>query len=178
MLRGVEDQHFLLRATNSPDGNPFRATAWTDGPETRARATVPLRALLAAGPYAIPKEIALTALLHGGKRFLVNAGRAALMSVAERGEVGAWAGSRAQNARVDTPRDKSAETVSADMPDLYSAEAADEVVPEIMERLIGYCRTLVHDLGVASLPPVGGWTLFTRFRVATSGPQPTAPPSA
>ena len=178
MLRGVEDQHFLLRATNSPDGNPFRATAWTDGPETRARATVALRALLAAGPYAIPKEIALTALLHGGKRFLVNAGRAALMSVAERGEVGAWAGSRAQNARVDTPRDKSAETVSADMPDLYSAEAADEVVPEIMERLIGYCRTLVHDLGVASLPPVGGWTLFTRFRVATSGPQPTAPPSA
>ena len=178
MLQGVEDQHFLIRATNSPDGNPFLATAWRDQPETRARATVALHALLSTGPYAIPREVAITATLHGGKRFLANCGRAASMSVAESIEVGAWAGSRAQNARVELSRDKSVDVVSSDMPDTYSAEAADEVVPEIMDRLVGYCRTLTHALGIPSLPPVGGWTLFTRFRPTAPGQQPAVPHSA
>ena len=39
-------QHFLVRATNSSDGNPFGATAWGEGQETAGRSRVSLCALV------------------------------------------------------------------------------------------------------------------------------------
>ena len=39
----VEDPHYLLRDTNSPNGDPTRATGWIDAPLIGARAKVPPR---------------------------------------------------------------------------------------------------------------------------------------
>jgi len=165
MLGGVKGECYMLRATNSPTGDPFRATAWRDKEETSARARVALRALLQVGPGAVSLAIAAPMGMQSGKRFLPNVGRGAGTPRPELNEIGAWAGSRAQGARVETAPEAASEAAH-EMAGLYSREAADEVVPGIMEAHVEMCRALIRRVGLEGLPEVGGWSMFAGLRLA------------
>jgi hypothetical protein len=84
-------QHFLLRATNSSDGNPFTATAWGEGHETAGRSRVSLCALLQAGPYGVPAAIDRALTGHSMKHLLPNVGRS-LQNLGDAviNEIGCW----------------------------------------------------------------------------------------
>ena len=81
-------EHFFVRATNSPDGNPFRATEWRDGPETAARSRVSLCAILQSGKFGVPAAIARSLTNHSKKHMLPNVGRAIHLSEPQLNEIG------------------------------------------------------------------------------------------
>ena len=90
---------------------------------------------------------------------LPNVGRARKRPAAEINEVGRWAGSRGQRATAaDAGPEASAE--AGDCPMLYSTEAANEVVPQIMESLVEPIRRLAAATDPATLPYTGGWSLL------------------
>ena len=63
----VVGEHFFVRATNSSDGNPFRATEWRDGPETAARSRISLCSILQMGKFGVPAAIARSLTGHTAK---------------------------------------------------------------------------------------------------------------
>ena len=52
------------------------------------------------------------------------------------------------------------------MPELYSAQTAEQIVPEIMERQVARLRALVDPAirSPSALPLKGGWNLIARER--------------
>ena len=163
-LAGVADENFLIRRTNSKDGDPFTASAWRRSEETSGRARCGMRALLTRGPYAVAAAAAAPMGMQSAKRFLPNAARASGMQKVDINEIGAWAGSVAQRARVESEPDAAALAPEHPMAALYSRESADEVVPTIMEAAIDRCRRVIARVGADDLPDVGGWSLFDTFR--------------
>ena len=152
-------EHFFIRATNSPTGDPHLATEWRDGPETAARSRASLCALLSTGRGAVPAATAAAMTGHSSKHVLPNVGRALHLASPEINEIGRWAGSRGQRATAaDAGPDA---TAAADAcPQIYSAEAANEVVPMIMEKVVSALRRLASTTDVAALPDTGGWSLL------------------
>ena len=151
-------QHFFVRATNSSDGNPFGATAWGEGPETAGRSRVSLCVLLQAGPYGVPAAIARALTGHSGKHLLPNVGRSLHHPDSQINEIGRWSGSRAQNTAASgaPPR----EMQVGPCPAAYSTEAAEEVVPAIMEVVVASLRDLHARVPASALPHVGGWSML------------------
>ena len=154
----VIGQHFFVRATNSPDGNPFNATAWGEGPETAGRSRISLCALLQAGPYGVPAAIARAITGHSSKHLLPNVGRSLHLTDPQINEIGRWSGSRAQNTAASGA--PSREVQVGPCPAAYSTEAAEEVVPAIMETVVASLRELHARLPANALPHVGGWSML------------------
>ena len=48
------------------------------------------------------------------------------------------------------------------MPDLYSAEVVEDIVPAIMQRQIKRLQALLVSLGIDALPAKGGWKYIPR----------------
>ena len=151
-------QHFFVRASNSPDGNPFLATAWGEGPETAGRSRVSLCAILQAGPYGVPASIARALTGHSGKHLLPNVGRSLHLSDPQLNEIGRWSGSRAQNTAASGAPSREAQV--GPCPAAYSTEAAEEVVPAIMETVVASLRELHDRVPAAALPHTGGWSML------------------
>jgi hypothetical protein len=97
-------------------------------------------------------------------------------------EIGRWSGSVAQAAdaataavvgHVSTTQDQAA--TERAMPELYSREICEEIVPPIMERQVSRLRALVAKHGVGGLPTTKGWRLIPRARTdAATTPVPGA----
>jgi hypothetical protein len=151
-------QHFFLRATNSSDGNPFTATAWGEGPETAGRSRVSLCALLQAGPYGVPAAIARVLTGHSKKHLLPNVGRSLHLGDPVINEIGRWSGSKAQGTAASGA--PSREQQVGPCPAAYSTEAAEEIVPAIMETVVASLRELHARVPAAALPHVGGWSML------------------
>ena len=170
----VEDPHYLLRDTNSPDGNPTRATGWIDAPLTGARATKSLQSLGVMSPWALADEVVQEKTPHSPKHYLNCVSRAAGDPVGDTNEIGKWSGSIAQTAELADMAARSAlhaarsgsrldgSELELAMPELYSRETAEEIVPEIMERQVARLRALLVSPGIDHLPEKGGWRFIRR----------------
>ena len=190
----VEDPHYLLRDTNSPDGDPTRATGWVDAPLIGARALKSLHALGVMSPWALEPSVVQEKTLHSSKHDLNCVSRAGGDPPGDTNEVGKWSGSIAQTAELADMTARSAlraahsgaplgaSEVDLAMPELYSRETAEEIVPAIMERQVSRLRALVASPGIAHLPQKGGWRFIPRDGAAPPGAAPpafaaTAPPT-
>ena len=151
-------EHFFVRATNSPDGNPFRATEWRDGPETAARSRISLCAVLQSGKFGVPAAVARSLTNHSKKHLLPNVGRSIHLAEPQINEIGRWSGSKAQ--RTAASGAPSSGPQVGPCPTGYSTEAAEEVVPAIMETVVAALRELHGRIPAASLPHVGGWSML------------------
>ncbi|KAL1519031.1 hypothetical protein AB1Y20_003299 [Prymnesium parvum] len=168
---GSSDPSYFLRDTNSPDGNPARASAWLDGPcPNGRRAMRSLRALGAMSPWALPAKVLASFTGHSPRHDLPNVSRAGGDSLADTNELGRWSGCRSgQTGGVDDGLRSATNAVGSSaprqyaMPALYSAAAAAEVVPAIVERQLMRLRAVVAAHGPANLPLEGGWSLIREF---------------
>ena len=154
----VVGEHFLVRATNSPDGDPFRATEWRDGPETAARSRVSLCAILQAGKFGVPAAIARLLTGHSKKHLLPNVGRALFLGDPKINEIGRWSGSKAQSTAASGAPSQGPQV--GPCPAAYSTEAAAETVPAIMETVVASLRELHARVPATALPHVGGWSML------------------
>ena len=86
-------------------------------------------------------------------------------------EIGKWSGSLAQSADVATATSAAAmhtrhgagsSEQDSSMPDLYSSEAVEEVVPAIMQHQIRRLQALLVSPGIDALPAKGGWKYIPR----------------
>ena len=183
----VEDPHYLLRDTNSPDGNPTRATGWIDAPLTGARATKSLQSLGVMSPWALADEVVQEKTPHSPKHDLNCVSRAAGDPIGDTNEIGKWSGSIAQTAELADMAARSAlhaarsgsrldgSELELAMPELYSRETAEEIVPAIMERQVARLRALLVSPGIDHLPEKGGWRFILRGDAsAASEPPPAA----
>ena len=159
----ADDPHYLLRDTNSPDGDPSRATAWIDKPCNGKRAITSLRTLGSMTEWRIPVSILEGKTLHSSRHDLPCVAYAGGDHERDRNEIGKWSGSLAQGATTITHealvalraararREAKADPRVSAMPELYSAQTAEEIVPEIMERQVARLRALV-DPRLEALP--------------------------
>ena len=185
----AEDPHYFLRDTNSPNGSPCegKATAWVDLPLTGQRAYCSLRSLAQLSPWAIPKEVAMELTGHSPKHDLVCVSRAGGDPASDTNEIGKWSGSLAQSAdllsttatsalhaRYNPNMDSHDHTA---MPELYSSETVEEIVPGIMRRQIQRLQSLVTAPGVESLPAKGGWRHIPRHNTHVQCPTDPTPAS-
>ena len=130
-----------------------------------ARFCCALRASLTRGRYPVLSAAAIVATKHSSKHVLPNVSRGRCEPEPVTNEVGKWSGSIAQAAdasAVTLPRQTAAaQSHHESMGDTYSSEAADEVVPAIMERQVAAVRSLIARLGGPEhLPELGGWGLL------------------
>ena len=182
----VEDPHYLLRDTNSPNGDPTRATGWIDAPLIGARALRSLHALGVMSPLALDPEVVQEKTLHSSKHDLNCVSRAGGDEAGDTNEIGKWSGSIAQTAELADMTARSAlraahsgtplgsSEIDLAMPELYSRETAEEIVPAIMERQVSRLRALVASPGIAHLPQKGGWRFIPREEAT---PASAAPPA-
>ena len=111
---------------------------------------------------------------HSGKHDLVCVSRAGGDPMQDTNEIGKWSGSISQSTDLASSTAavamrarhgaSSSEQDSAElaMPDLYSAETVEEIVPAIMHRQIARLQALVISPGVDALPAKGGWRHIPR----------------
>ena len=170
----AEDPHYLMRDTNSPDGDPTRATGWIDAPLTGARALKSLHALGVMSPWALDPAVVQEKTLHSAKHDLNCVSRAGGDPPGDTNEVGKWSGSIAQTAELADMAARSAlraahsgaplggSELDLAMPELYSRETAEEIVPAIMERQVSRLRALATSPGIDHLPQKGGWRFIPR----------------
>ena len=171
MLEGVEDQHFFIRATNSPDGDPHKATAWRDGPETHKRALASLHATLVAGPLHVPYDVASQVGLQSAKRTLQCLCKALDESGPTAMDIGKWSGSSLQTAifggteqLVGAPMAKHARRP---MHETYGSQALESMLPAVLRRIMAPMHRMAQQAGAeiaSGLPPsapaVGGWEML------------------
>ena len=175
---GVEDPHYFLRDTNSRDGSPAGATAWVDWALTGRRAVMSLRSLAQLSPWAIPAEVAEEKTGHSGKHDLNCVSRSGGDPVSDTNEIGKWSGSLAQMADISTSHRAAhmhtrhgagSHEPDSSMPDLYSAEAVEDIVPAIMQRQIRRLQALLVSPGIDALPAKGGWKYIPRDGARVDG---------
>ena len=168
-LEGVESLGVLVRDTDSVNGDPALATRWLRADEeyemSGARFCCALKASLTRGRYPVSSAAAASATKHSSKHVLPNVSRGRCEPPPVTNEVGKWSGSIAQAADASAvAMPHSAATAASHqepMGDVYSSEAADEIVPAIMERQVAAVRSLIARLGGPEhLPEVGGWGLL------------------
>ncbi|KAL1523964.1 hypothetical protein AB1Y20_018880 [Prymnesium parvum] len=127
MLTGVEASQYLLRDTNSPDGDPTRATAWVSAPlKGNPRIDASLQALLRLPPASFSPEEASQIHGHAAKRFLLNVAEAsAAFTPVEACEVGRFSMSTSQSSDLEPVAAMlQAHSLRASvLPDVYAGKA-------------------------------------------------------
>lgn len=179
-LAGVEDECFVLRDTDSKDGNPTTATKWQALPCTGTRAEAALQGVLQAAGFD-PGDVG-DVTYSSFRHFLPNAAAARGEPPEVRNELGVWAGSVAATLEpTPTELERVLKKTRADfakrvrkMPTLYAGAARPTYVCDIIERQVAACRALASG-GVDKLPVRGGWSLLSP--TAKAPPALPAPPS-
>lgn len=99
MLHDVQQSRFLIRDTDSPDGDPTRASSWVAAPlKGASRVGASLQALLRLPPISFSAEEASAYHGHAAKRFLLNVAEASgAFSPVEACEIGRFSLSTAQS---------------------------------------------------------------------------------
>lgn len=92
-LDGASTGRFLIRETDSPDGDPFQATVWLNSPMTPVRVTRMLRCLLTSeeGPHLSVEQAGIYGK-SSFRHFLPEVAKARRISPLESRELGAWSG--------------------------------------------------------------------------------------
>jgi len=159
MLTGVEHGNFLLRDTNSTDGNPFDAscTEWLDCALVGKRANVALHALLAAAPLSIPVEVAASYDMHALKHTLMETGCAISSDVLKRHQIGGYSGSalRLRGLMPDAALMLQHRFTCAQMPLRYAQESRVLEIIETIEEHIAPLRALLRDHYFTTLTQTG-----------------------
>lgn len=179
-LRGVEDEMFLIRESDSPDGDPRRATTFTNEMMTEQRSLNMLRSLMhVPAPYgdgyhpcpstAVPFDKLTFKHL---RRYFPSLAKAVGESKPDRNEIGAWAGSQAE--RIDSTTLDGAADAAGSCPDLYATDGADARAPYIMLRVANMARALqaaLHDRKCTN-----GYADLARMHVQGRLPRPGVNP--
>ena len=160
MLDDLECPSFVLRDTDSVDGDPRKATKWVDAPCTGNRAVRSLRACLET--IGMPAPEAAWYSPSCARHFLPLVARLRGETAERRNELGRWAGSSAAEAPMPSSEKAAAKStrLSAEMPDRYAGAAIPAVVSGIIVAQISACRDVVQKKGLANLPMHGGFSSF------------------
>lgn len=154
MLMGVESSRFLIRDTDSPDGDPSRATAWVAAPlRGAARVDASLQALLRLPPISLSDADASRHHGHSAKRFLLNVAEASgAFSSVEATEIGRFSLSTAQSHDLEPVAALlQAHTMRASvLPDIYAGKAK---VARVFDLLAKAHLTLVCARAALALDP-------------------------
>ena len=158
MLKGVECGCFLLRDTDSVDGDPRRATAWRNAPCTGQRALNSLRACVEATGRSA----------EWAARYGYSSCRPVLPEIAcareepapRRVEIGRWSGSTAKDKDL-APEQREQLRHARDLavlPDRYARTAKVQRVCKIIHEQMSAVHTLLAS--GATLPDSAGWELM------------------
>ena len=159
------DAWFLLRATDSTNGDPFNATAWRSTPETYARATTSLRALLCRCSLPVKDSLAFTP--HSPRHFLPEVAGSRGIAADERCELGRWAGSTASSYSLLPAEVALAAHLhrASRMPDHYAPTTVELRIRRILlDQTTAVTALLRQRGGPVNLPVVGGFNLLTPVR--------------
>ena len=179
-LHGVEDGMFLIRETDSTDGDPRRATCFTNELMKDWRAINMLRglmhvpALYSDGYHPCPSTaVPFDKLTFKHlRRYFPALARSVGESKPDRNEIGAWSGSQAE--RIDGGTlDEAALSASA-CADLYSTDGAEARAPYIMLRVATMARALQAGLHDRKCPK--GFADLSRMHVMGRLPRPGVEP--
>ena len=161
MLSDLHKPSFVLRDTDSPDGDPRKATKWSDEACMGPRATKSLRACLELAVEMTPSE-AKWYSPSTARHFLPLVARMRGESAERRNELGRWSGSSSSDASVlptERAAAKAART-SAAMPNRYAGAAVPAIVTGIICAQITACSSIVSSRGLSNLPVHGGFHVF------------------
>ena len=179
-LCGVEDEMFLIRENDSTDGDPRRATTFTNEMMTESRSLKMLQSLMhVPAPYGDGYHPCPSTAVPFSKltykhlrRFFPSLAKAVGESKPDRNEIGAWAGSQAE--RIDSATLDGAADAAGSCPDLYATDGADARAPYIMLRVANMARALqpaLHDRKCAN-----GFADLARMQVLGRLPRPGVSP--
>jgi len=161
-LDDVAQMHFLLRDTDSPTGDPFKASKWLDRPIlSSARQNHALRSLLAAAS-GMPKHETLAFGTSSCRHFLPNVARSTLESAEVKAEIGHWAGSTVKSIIPEDPLQNVLMTTRSSlraMPERYASDSLPAVICKIMTQMVLHCKEVVQT-NPEAIPLYGGWRLF------------------
>ena len=168
MLQACPGVRSFLLETDSPDGDPRRASQWVASPIISSnRADASIRALLSIPPISLSPEVAATYHGHSPKRFLLSAAEwcADLGGVAAT-EVARFSGSTAQNQDLEPIQAMLLrhELRSSILPDIYSRQARVSKVFDLIVTLHlaiqqAVSRILAHP---GRYSTEHGWDAFNR----------------
>ena len=178
MLADLHEPSFVLRDTDSPDGDPSKATCWKDEACVGSRASQSLRACLVLAAGMEPAE-AKWYSPSSARHFLPLIAMIRNESADRSVELGRWAGSAAANDGVlasERARAKAAASASR-MPARYAGAAVPAMVMSIIDSQIKACARLVESRGRDSLPLHGGFELLGPLGGASASPPDQTPPT-
>lgn len=157
----------LLMDTDSPDGDPQRATSFVAAPlSMEPRVCASLRGLLQLAPLSLSAEAATTYGGHSAKRFLLNFAEASpSFNSVESNDLGRFARSTAQSADL-TPTEamlQQHDLRCSALPDIYARKAKVGKAFDLIARASAELRSwaLLSQVGQVSLPPEDGWGMFS-----------------
>ena len=170
MVAAVRSKHFMIRATDSPDGDPAKATRWLDVLETRARSVKSIKAVLRAGPLACAAKSVAAITIHSCKRALLAVSLASGLPRPLRHELGKWSGAVSQTEEAALASllrlhfDPGMPEPASDISDVYAAGStlAESVVPPIIESVLRSIREMVAEVGIRHIPQCGGYDILQR----------------
>ena len=181
-LVGVEQKMYLIRETDSDDGDPRRATSFIDEMMEETRALNMIRALLYVPapypdgyrPFPVAGNACASALTFKClRRYLPALAKAAGENKEDVNEIGAWAGSHAE--RIDNATLDAASKAASACADLYSTEGAEARVPYIMIRVANMAtRALGSSLAAGKCQK--GFAMLARMHIEGKVPLEGAPP--
>ena len=181
-LVGVEQKMYLIRGTDSDDGDPRRATRFIDEMMEETKALNMIRALLYVPapypdgyrPFPVAGNACASALTFKClRRYLPALAKAAGESKEDVNEIGAWAGSHAE--RIDHATLDAASKAASACADLYSTEGAEARVPYIMIRVTKMAtRALGSSLAAGKCQK--GFAMLARMHIEGKVPLEGAPP--
>jgi len=180
-LRGVEHEMFLIRDTDSPDGDPRRATRFEDGMMPEKRALNMLRSLMYVpakyndGYHPCPSvavDFRSLSFKHL-RRYMPAMAKALGESKPDRSEIGAWAGSQAE--RIDGDTLDEASRAASVCADLYATEGAQARAPYIMLRVSRMARSALQA-SLANRKCRNGFADLARMQVMGHLQRPGAGP--
>ena len=156
-LEGVGPGNFLLRDTDSPSGDPFKATSFLFKPMSHGRALIALRSILVS-TCGLTREQAQRFGTHSPRHFLPEIALARGLPVEDRCELGRWSGSSSQDSDLlPSERDAMAwRQRHAHMPDLYAPKAKVARICQIVVDQIRAARVVLSK----NPPLLGGWDMF------------------
>ena len=172
MLSSYSDAVGILRDTDSPNGDPSRATEWLNAPlSSPSRANASLHALLTRPPISMSREEASLYEGHAAKRFLLNAAAAATgFTDHEKNEIGRFSHSTSQQHDLEPVEVMiRAHSLNASvLPAIYAGKEKFTRVLDLMCRLHSEIKAAAARLRAApdSFPYPDGWGEGSPFRPA------------
>lgn len=175
-LAGVETGQFVMRDTNSVDGDPFRATGWAPGALRGDRFRKAQRAILVR-ICGLSWEEAAAFGSSSARHFAPEVALARGYPAHLRVEIGQWSQSSFQD-RDLMPHERKAEEArrsAAVMPDRYAPQAKLMTAARVLTSQFKVAKAILEDKGLEAIPITGGWQILSedkwRYKDGEVGPQ-------